>query len=142
MKYNDLMSEKYKKTSRYLDYVQHLLILVSIVTGCVSISAFHFCIGFCSCRYYEFCSRKKNYVITTIIKNYKSVINKRKKQKHDKTVLLWKAQLNNIEFLISKAFFDSYIIHDEFVSVNIGLREYNEMKEEMKNPETSVEFTI
>ena len=35
MKYNDLMSEKYKKTSRCLDYVQHLLILVSIVTGCV-----------------------------------------------------------------------------------------------------------
>ena len=38
--YNDLMSEKYKKTCRYLDYVEHLLILVSTVTGCVSISAF------------------------------------------------------------------------------------------------------
>ena len=34
------MSEKYKKTCRYLDYVKHLLILVSTVTGCVSISAF------------------------------------------------------------------------------------------------------
>ena len=29
IKYNDLMSEKYKKTYKYLNYVEHLLILVS-----------------------------------------------------------------------------------------------------------------
>ena len=34
------MSEKYKKTCKYLNYVEHLLILVSAVNGCVSISAF------------------------------------------------------------------------------------------------------
>ena len=34
------MSEKYKKTCKYLNYIEHLLILVSIGTGCVSISAF------------------------------------------------------------------------------------------------------
>ena len=34
------MSEKYKKTYNYLNYIEHLLILVSTVTGCVSISAF------------------------------------------------------------------------------------------------------
>ena len=33
------MSEKYKKTCKYLHYVENLLILVSTVTGCVSISA-------------------------------------------------------------------------------------------------------
>ena len=32
------MSEKYKKTCKYLNYVEHLLILVSAVTVCVSIS--------------------------------------------------------------------------------------------------------
>ena len=47
-----------------------------------------------------------------------------------------------IEFLISKALINSYISHDEFISVNNVLREYNEMKEEKKNPETSVEYTI
>ena len=31
----DLMSEKYKKTCKYLSYVEHLLILASAVTGCV-----------------------------------------------------------------------------------------------------------
>ena len=35
IKHNDLMNEKYRKTCGYLDYVEHLLILASIVTGCV-----------------------------------------------------------------------------------------------------------
>ena len=34
------MKEKYEKTCKYLNYVEHLLILASTVTGCVSISAF------------------------------------------------------------------------------------------------------
>ena len=38
--HNDLMGEKYKKASKYLNHVEHLLILVSTVTGCVSIFAF------------------------------------------------------------------------------------------------------
>ena len=33
-KYNDLMSEKYKKTCKYLNYVEYLLILASTVSGC------------------------------------------------------------------------------------------------------------
>ena len=35
IKHNDLMSERYKKTCKCLNYVENLLILVSIVTGCV-----------------------------------------------------------------------------------------------------------
>ena len=34
------MSEKYKKTYKYLDYVEHFLILVSTVSSCVSFSVF------------------------------------------------------------------------------------------------------
>ena len=34
------MSEKYKKINKYLIYVENLLALVAIVTGCVSIYAF------------------------------------------------------------------------------------------------------
>ena len=43
--------------------------------------------------------------------------------------------------MISKALIDSYNNHEEFVSVNM-LREDNELKEEIKNPETSVEYII
>ena len=42
--------------------------------------------------------------------------------------MLGKDKLNTIEVLISKALIDSYISHDEFVSVNNVLREYYEMK--------------
>ena len=52
--------------------------------------------------------------------------------------MLGKSKLNSIEIQISEALIDSYISHDEFVSVNNVLREHNKMKEETENPETSV----
>ena len=48
---------------------------------------------------------------------------------HDKIVLLGKAKLNAIEVLIFNTLIDSYISHEEFVSVNIVLKEYNQVKE-------------
>ena len=51
------------------------------------------------------------------IKKYNSII-KKKKEKHNKIVLLAKTKLYSIEVLISKALIDSYISHDEFVLVN------------------------
>ena len=38
--HNYLMKEKYKKTCKYLNYVEHLLILASTNTSCVLISSF------------------------------------------------------------------------------------------------------
>ena len=56
--------------------------------------------------------------------------------------MLGKSKLNNIENLISKVFIDSYISHDEFVSVNNVLKEHNEMKGKAKNSETFVEYPL
>ena len=67
---------------------------------------------------------------------------KKKKKMHDKTVLMGKDKLNTIEVLIFKSLIDSYISHDKFISMNIILREYNEIKNKMKNSETSVEYII
>ena len=53
---------------------------------------------------------------------------------------LAKTELNTIEVSISKALSNSYINNDEFVLVNKVLREYNEMKEEMKNSKNAVEY--
>ena len=39
------MSKKYKKVDRVLNYTEHLLILISTVTGCVSISDFASLVG-------------------------------------------------------------------------------------------------
>ena len=57
-------------------------------------------------------------------------------------MLLGKDKLNTIEVLISKALINSYISHEEFNSVTNVLREYYEMEEEIKNPETSVKYNI
>ena len=42
---NDLMGTKHKKVWAILNYIQHLLILTSVVTWCVSISTFASLIG-------------------------------------------------------------------------------------------------
>ena len=55
-------------------------------------------------------------------------------------MLLGGTKLNTIQVLISKALIDSYINYDQFDSVKNVLREYNEMKEEIKNPENDVEY--
>ena len=68
--------------------------------------------------------------ITAGIKKYKSLF-KEKKKKHDKIVLLTK-KLNSREIPISKALIDSSIYHTEFVLINNVLKEYDDMKEEIK----------
>ena len=45
-------------------------------------------------------------------------------------------KLKGIEALISKALIDSNIIHDEFLSINNVLKEYDKMKLEIKNLKT------
>ena len=54
--------------------------------------------------------------------------------------LLAKSKLNRIEVLISKSLIDSNISHDEFVSINNMLKEYEQMKEEIKNLTTFSKF--
>ena len=128
-----------EKTCKYLNDVNHWFILASIITGCVSISTFTSLLVIpvgilSSAKGLKIC------LMAAGIKKYESTIKKNKK--YDEIVLLRKAKLDVIEVLISKALIDSYINHDEFVLVNNVLREYNEIKEEIKNPETSVEYII
>ena len=52
---------------------------------------------------------------------------------HANIVLLAKSKLNRIEVLISKAFIDSVSSHDEFVLKNKVKKEYDDMKEKIKN---------
>ena len=73
--------------------------------------------------------------ITSEIKKYKSIF-KKKKIKHGKIVLLAKSKLNSIEVLISKVLIDPVISHDKFILINNVLKEYNEIKKEIKNLKT------
>ena len=121
---------KYIDETRNYFIEEHLLILTSAVTGCVSISAFSSLVGLpigtaSSAVALKICA------ITAGIKKYKSII-KKKRKKHDKIVLLVKTKLKTIQVLISRALIDSYIRYDEFVSENNILKEYDYMKKAMK----------
>ena len=125
---NEFMTRKHKKVCRVLNYIDHSLIAISLITGGVSISVFaslvvipigitNSAIGLKIC------------VITTGIKKDKSIITK-KRTKHDKIVLLAKSKLNSIEVLISKALINSNISHEEFVLIN-NLKKFCDLKEEI-----------
>ena len=114
-----------------LNYIKHFLILASTITGCISISAFASLLGIpigitSSAIALKICA------IAAGIKKYKSIIDKKKK-KHHKILLLEKCKLNFIEALILKALIDSNISHDKFVLINNVLKEYDDMKEEIRN---------
>ena len=101
MNQNELMSKKHKNICRGLNCIEHSLIAISAITGCVSISDFVSLIeiisGITSSTIgFKIC------VITTAIKNCKSII-KKKRKKNDEIVLLAKSRLNSIEILICKA---------------------------------------
>ena len=107
-----------------------------MITGCVSMSAITLLgitllapIGITS-----FAVGLNITALTAWIKRYKSIIKKQKKE-HDKIVLLGKSKFDTIEALFSKDLIDWHIIHNVW-------GKYNEIKEEIENPENSVEYTI
>ena len=130
IKQNELMSRKRKKVCTTLNYFEHVLILASTIIGCISISAFASLTGIpigitSSAIGLKIC------VITARIKKYKLMIKKNKK-KQDKIVLLAKSKLNSMELLISKALINSVVSHDETVLTINVLKEYDQMKKEIK----------
>ena len=88
------MLKKHKNVCKVLNYIEHLLTVISTITGCNSISAFASLAGI-SIGITSFVIGLKIWVISTGIKNYKSLINKKKK-KHDKVVLLARCKLSRI----------------------------------------------
>ena len=71
-------------------------------------------------------------VINAGIKMHMSII-KKKRKKHGKIISLAKSRLNSIEVLISKALIDWNISHDGFVLISNMLKEFYDMKEEIKS---------
>ena len=94
--------------------------MASVITGCVSITAFASLLGIPigitgSAIGFKIC------IIAAGIKQCKP-ITKKKNKKHEKIVLLTKSKLNSIEALISKALTDSNISHEKFVLINRSSR--------------------
>ena len=105
---NELMSKKYKKVCTTLSHIEHFVILASIITGCISISAFASLLGL-PIGITSSAIELKTCAITAGIKRYKSIIKKNKK-KHDKIVLLANSKFYIIEGLISTVLIDSVLV--------------------------------
>ena len=125
---NELITKKGKNICTNLNYIKHFLILASTIS-CMYLNFCCYFFDWYSYRNYEFCNWIQICTITAGIKKYQSIIQK----KNIKIVSLAKYKLNKIEVLVSKYIIDSNISHDEFVSVNNVLKEYEEMKKEIKN---------
>ena len=71
------MSEKHKKVRMALNYFEHFVIFISAVSGCVSISPFGSLVGI-PVGITSSAVGLKIFVISSGIKNYKSIIKKKK----------------------------------------------------------------
>ena len=71
------MSEKHRKVCMALNFIKQLHIFVSAITGCVSISAFASLVGI-TIGIASSAVGLKIFAITTGIKMYKSIIEKKK----------------------------------------------------------------
>ena len=109
---NELMNKNYKKVCRVLNYIDYLFIMISTITGCVSISDFDSLVGIpigvaSSAMGFKICP------IAGWIKKNNSIIKKNRK-KYNKVALSTKSKLNNIEVLTPKTLIGSIISHNEF----------------------------
>ena len=121
-----MIGRKHTKVCTTLYYIELFLILVSTITGGISISAFasllDIPVGIMSSAI-----GLKSCAITAGIKKYKTTI---KKKERDKIVLLAKLKFNSIKLLIYEDLINSNISHDEFVLISNVVKEYD--KEEKK----------
>ena len=88
---NEMMSRKYKKFCTNLNYIEHFLFLASAITWCISLSPFASFLGIpiwimSSSIELNICA------IAAGTRNYEPII-KKKKKKHNETVLLEKTKI-------------------------------------------------
>ena len=107
-------SQKLNKYITAFDYIDKILIVLSATSGGVSIISFSSVIGapvgIASASFTLVFS-----LTTGIVKKLLNIARKKRK-KHDKIFTLAKTKLNSIDTLISQAFIDMDISHEEFVT--------------------------
>ena len=60
-------------------------------------------------------------------------VTRKKKKKHNKTVIIAKRKLNSIKTLMSQALIDLDISHEEFKTIVNEKEKYEQMKESIRN---------
>ena len=107
-----------------------MFLFLSVTSGGVSIASFAAAIGtpigITSASYslaFSLC--------TGLVKNLlKATTNKKKK--HDKIVMAARSKLNSIEGIISEAFINNQISHEDFITIINEEKNYRELKESIR----------
>ena len=119
-----------KKLSKSVDYIDKILIALSVTSGGVSVISFISIVGapvkIASASFTLIFS-----LTTGIIKRLLN-ITWNKKKKHAKILMLAKSKLKSIKILGSQALIDLEISHEEFVMILKERDKYEKMKENLK----------
>ena len=130
-----------KKLSKYVaafDYIDKVLIALNATSGGVSIISFTSVVG----APVEIVSASFTLMFsltTGIVKKLLSITRKKKK-KHDKTLMLAKSKLSSIETLISQALIDMDIHHEEFITIVKEKDKYEKMKDSVRSKNEKYEI--
>ena len=123
-----------KKLSKYVtifDYIDKILIVLSVSSSGISIISFASTIGV-PAGIASACFTLIFSITAGIIKKLLSTTIKKKK-KHDQILMLAKSKYNSIEALISQALNDINISHKEFITILKEKDRYERMKENIKD---------
>ena len=121
-----LYSKKLNKCYYFFDYIDKILIILSVTSSGISIISFASIIGVPA----GIASRSFTLIFsiaTGIIKRLLNITRKKKKR-HDKIVMLAKSKLNSIDSLISQALNGLDISHEEFIMILNEKDKYEKMK--------------
>ena len=126
-----LYSKKLNKCYYFFDYIDKILIILSVTSSGISIISFASAIG-APAVIASTCFTLIFSITTEIIKKLLN-ITRNKKKKHDKILMLAKSKLNSIESLISQALNDLDISHEELIIILNEKDKYERMKYNLIN---------
>ena len=123
-----------KKLNKYLvsfDYLDKIFITLSASFGTLSIASYASVVGIPA----RITSASLTLVFTIGTGKSKSLLKltKKRKKKHNKTIVLAKNKLNTIDTLLSSALNDSEISHEEFTDIINEENIYENIKENIKS---------
>ena len=123
------MSKRLSKYIASFKYFDKSLIVLSVVTGSISIASFATVIGAPVVIMSASCSLAFS-VTKGFVKTFLKAT--RNKKKHNKIVMLARSKLNSIESKISKALMDNEISHEDFETIINEEKKYQELKESIR----------
>ena len=124
------MSKRLSKFIASFDYFGKSLIVLSVITGSISIALFATAIG----EPVGIASAVFNLAFSISARILKKLLKttRNKKKKHSKIVMLARSKLNSIESKIYEALINNQISHEDFMTIINEERDYRELKESIR----------